>query len=241
MLSLWIRKFISHSALCTKSRWPGTHLNCTWSTGTSTTTRCRRRSPTRTGWLFSDSSSRLWTMKMYSTTISSNGSQILLSQRQISNDLWLCRESVLFLYTSNLNWELFCPSCQTPSLIPSIQKATVGMVSDDMRKCWHAFIPMIKFFPAPSKRGDGTPDQDCGRISHRTQLKSQSWGFGMDRTWYINIPKNNDWIEWSIFLYYHNQSVFPLVAGWQRSRCECDELFAGEKLCFLISSPFQPF
>ena len=47
----------------------------------------------------------------------------------------LCMESVLFLYTSNLNWELFCPSCQTPSLIPSIQKETVGMVSDDMRKC----------------------------------------------------------------------------------------------------------
>ena len=49
----------------------------------------------------------------------------------------LCRESVLFLYTSNLNWKLFCPNCQsqTPSLIPSIQKAAVGMVSGDMRKC----------------------------------------------------------------------------------------------------------
>ena len=75
------------------------------------------------------------------------------------------------------------------SLIPSIQKAAVGMVSDDMKKCWHAFLPMIKFFSAPSKWGDGTPDQDCGGISHRTQLKSQSWGFGMDRTWCINIPK----------------------------------------------------
>ena len=112
-------------------------------------------------------------------------------QREENDLRW---ESALFSYTSNLNWELFCPNCQsqTPSLIPSTQKVALGNV-DMLSTLLSSF-----FFPAPSKRGDGTPDQDCGRISHRTQLKSQSWRFGMDRTWYINIPKNNDWIELSI-------------------------------------------
>ena len=145
-------------------------------------------------------------------------------QREENDLRW---ESALFSYTSNLNWELFCPNCQsqTPSLIPSTQKVALGNV--DMLSTL-----LSSFFSSTLKtRGWNTWPRLWENISpNPTQkLKLRIW---YEQNLIYQYPKNNDWIEWSIFLYYQNQSVFPLVAGWQRSRCECDELFAGEKLCF---------